>query len=382
MIYTYTAMQPVSSWWLSLQHDWTDGFANQEKVWVSAHHSDRKTGHSFLTSDGPADGDFRSQVIIPKQMRVTHVESGFTTNFTSPTHAHKITPNSSLVALDISSLGAIGAASSGSDILVFETKVGIVRRKMTGHLAGVQVLKFFPSNTVLLSGGSDMCLKIWSVEDGSCPVTIPAHKRLISSLAIVERGRNVVSSSHDGTIKLWCCGTQQNISTLSLERGPVNHITLLPDQGGSPDALVLSASDSGSLSLHSLEDSSQIARYEHTSALTACSHVQEYCVMAGSADGELITLDLRMMSEPLSSHKRSNYAISSLYKDVSHDRLWCAQRDGECYTVSTNSDSLTCDVTLSGGDCEPVLGVVAKGGVVLTTAKDRIIRRYDIVAPS
>ena len=41
-----------------------------------------------------------------------------------------------------------------------------------------------------------MCLKIWSVEDGSCPVTIPAHKRLISSLAIVERGRNVVSSSH------------------------------------------------------------------------------------------------------------------------------------------------------------------------------------------
>ena len=40
-----------------------------------------------------------------------------------------------------------------------------------------------------------MCLKIWSVEDGSCPVTLVGHKRGISSLCIVDRGKNVLSSS-------------------------------------------------------------------------------------------------------------------------------------------------------------------------------------------
>ena len=53
----------VSSWWLSLQHDWYDGFANSEKVWVSAHHISSKTCHSFLTSSGPKDDLFTSKLV-------------------------------------------------------------------------------------------------------------------------------------------------------------------------------------------------------------------------------------------------------------------------------------------------------------------------------
>ena len=34
---------------------------------------------------------------------------------------------------------------------------------------------FFPSGKVVLSGGADLRLKIWSTEDGSCPVTLKGH---------------------------------------------------------------------------------------------------------------------------------------------------------------------------------------------------------------
>lgn len=69
-------------------------------------------------------------------------------------------------------------------------------------------------------------------------------------------------------------------------------------------------------------------------------------------------------------------------------RLWCSQADGECYLLSSSevtslpdsvtSSSLSCDVTLSGADCEAVYCVVAKGGNVFTAAKDRVVRRYEM----
>ena len=39
----------------------------------------------------------------------------------------------------------------------------------------VQTSQFFPSGAVVLSGGMDMRLKIWSVQDGSCPRTLCGH---------------------------------------------------------------------------------------------------------------------------------------------------------------------------------------------------------------
>ena len=40
-----------------------------------------------------------------------------------------------------------------------------------------------------------MQLKIWSAETGQCPVTLKGHTGSIMDIAIVDRGRNVVSVS-------------------------------------------------------------------------------------------------------------------------------------------------------------------------------------------
>jgi len=55
--------------------------------------------------------------------------------------------------------------------------------------------RFFPSGVVILSGGADCCIKIWSAETGDCPVTLSGHKGAIQDTCVVERGRNVISVS-------------------------------------------------------------------------------------------------------------------------------------------------------------------------------------------
>ena len=72
---------------------------------------------------------------------------------------------------------------------------------LDGHDAEITDLKFFPSSQVLLSSSLDMRLKIWSALDGSNPRTIMGHKSIITGTEIIERGRNILSCSKDGTVK-------------------------------------------------------------------------------------------------------------------------------------------------------------------------------------
>lgn len=50
------------------------------------------------------------------------------------------------------------------------------QRLLEGHVYDVNCCRFFPSGLVVLSGGMDAQLKIWSVEDASCAVTFQGHK--------------------------------------------------------------------------------------------------------------------------------------------------------------------------------------------------------------
>ena len=38
-------------------------------------------------------------------------------------------------------------------------------------------------------------VKIWSAEDGSCPVTLTGHSGPVTDTAIVDKGMNIVSTS-------------------------------------------------------------------------------------------------------------------------------------------------------------------------------------------
>lgn len=86
---------------------------------------------------------------------------------------------------------------------------------MHGHIGDVNVCKFFPSGLVVLSGADDIRLKVWSVEDGSCPVTLVGHHYGISDVCVVEKGRNVVSVGRDGQCNLFDIGESRCLSNIA-----------------------------------------------------------------------------------------------------------------------------------------------------------------------
>jgi len=86
---------------------------------------------------------------------------------------------------------------------------------LEGHIGDVHFCRFFPSGLVVLSGGADLRMKIWSAEDGSSPVTLAGHTRGVTDGSPVEKGRNVVSVSRDGQCKLFDCGESKCLTTFA-----------------------------------------------------------------------------------------------------------------------------------------------------------------------
>lgn len=70
-----------------------------------------------------------------------------------------------------------------------------MQQNLTGHAGEVYKCRFFPSGLVVFSAGSDMRLKIWCAKTGQCPVTLVGHTMAVTDVAIVDRGRNVLSCS-------------------------------------------------------------------------------------------------------------------------------------------------------------------------------------------
>jgi proteasomal ATPase-associated factor 1 len=64
-------------------------------------------------------------------------------------------------------------------------------------------VKWFPSGSVVLTAAMDATIRIFSAENGINPRTLKGHKRAVTSLDILGVGKNVVSGSKDGSIKLW-----------------------------------------------------------------------------------------------------------------------------------------------------------------------------------
>ncbi|EEY54253.1 uncharacterized protein PITG_07856 [Phytophthora infestans T30-4] len=100
---------------------------------------------------------------------------------------------------------------------------------LQGHVADVTSARFFPSSQVVLTGSLDFTLRIWSVH-GRCAAVMKGHVGGVEDVAIVGRGRNVLSCGTDGLIQLWNCGTQDVIAKWANDdQSPVHCLSVMDD---------------------------------------------------------------------------------------------------------------------------------------------------------
>lgn len=165
---------------------------------------------------------------------------------------------------------------------------------------------------MILSGADDFRLKVWSCEDASCPVTLIGHTRGINDFQIIDKGRNIVSASRDGSCKLFDIGESRCLATVSQFNCIINCISLsdlsdnaikeleLPERSealnerevGTENKIVACACEDGYLRIIGLRARKLLLEFKFESSVNCCCFVSETKVVCGTQKGFIHVIDL------------------------------------------------------------------------------------------
>ncbi|XP_037281195.2 proteasomal ATPase-associated factor 1 [Rhipicephalus microplus] len=383
---------------LSVQCNWNEALRERNgDAWVTCKSRGQPGIHGKLRRTGSsADGTpmvsttdkFRVTEITKDTINVSHTDPNCQTCFIAPTTAFANVHKKSVACLDVTK-GHLGVSASGtSEIRVWDSRTGEVRRDLEGHVWDVYTCRFFPSGVVVLSGGADMQLKIWSAETGKCPVTLKGHSAAINDTCIVEQGRNVISVSKDGTARLWDCGKSACLGTLTdtlhdcincCALGPVAiNLGTRDEQASEREVatdgkLLVVGTEAGKLRGVGVHSRKTVFELDHPAAINCCCFLGQNCFLFGTQDGTVSVIDVRQTREPSITWKNSSSAVLCLlpYKQG----FMVGRADGSCnFEALVGAESFS----LTGPDCEPVYSVAYDGESFYTACRDGLIRKYRV----
>ncbi len=119
--------------------------------------------------------------------------------------------------------GRIVVASAGEPLTVWDLDEGALRARWRAH-AG-HTVAVAAADDVVASGATDHKVRLWDPLSGTCLVEMTGHSAWVTSLAIVADGSRVVSSSADGTIRVWSRDGACEV-VLSGHTGPVHAVVV------------------------------------------------------------------------------------------------------------------------------------------------------------
>lgn len=136
-------------------------------------------------------------------------------------------------AIDVDPSGALFAsASQDRTVKIYSATEGEAIGVLRGHRRGVWTVKFAPKDSqipnsgnkgLIATGSGDKTVKLWSLADYSCLLTLEGHSNSILKLAWLphrpvdardRRGPQVASAAGDGLVKVWDTVSGETMSTL------------------------------------------------------------------------------------------------------------------------------------------------------------------------
>lgn len=271
---------------------------------------------------------------------------------------------------------------------------------------------------MVISTSSDLTARIFSALDGSNPRTLQGHTAAVTHAAIIERGRHVLTTSNDGTLKLWLVGESKCLKTWRFGHGSRKRALKVAvfqkaqstENGSSTldaeivDKAAVVALEDGTLAVVDLAASGgdppvqTINASPNLKALTALAITRaadSTLIAAGSADGiiTLVTLNDDSLAKPakiVSQFKRNSADVTSLCftsgadKQTSPDTvsLVASSMDGLLYETNIvfNDSQASVQVQVhaeyAGYDIDACNAVIQRNGDIYAAGKDGHLRRY------
>lgn len=134
-----------------------------------------------------------------------------------------------LVDVAISPDGKTLAACGERETLVlFDESTGDVIQRSKGHTGDVNRVIFHPNGHLLISGGLDQQIIIWSLPDGIQKTVLDAQTK-VGALAIHPKGHLLASGGTDNTISLWDMDSHQKIQSLEGHEDTISDLAFSPN---------------------------------------------------------------------------------------------------------------------------------------------------------
>ncbi|KAF2645458.1 WD40 repeat-like protein [Massarina eburnea CBS 473.64] len=211
-------------------------------------------------------------------------------------------------AVDIDPTSTLFAsASQDRTVKIYSAAEGEAIGVLRGHRRGVWTVKFqhkeaqIPGSGnkgLIATGSADKTVKVWSLTDYSCLLTLEGHSNSVLKLAWLpyrpvdardKRGPQVASAAGDGLVKIWDSGSGEAMSTLDNHTDRVWALTSHPTTGtlisGGADSVISFWADTTSATLEAVT-TAETERVELDQRLQNYAHSGNY--------REAITLALQM----------------------------------------------------------------------------------------
>ncbi|KAJ1854981.1 Proteasomal ATPase-associated factor 1 [Coemansia sp. RSA 1822] len=352
--------------YIAVQPDWPIDVANaqndvegEHKFWVSAYAPAEPSLHTTVRATADAllvdDARIEAQLVSARQLRLSSpalsIPPGVYTAPSLTVACTQIARGTGVRAFDVTRPGGLVVAGGDDGALdVYETH-GTHRVRLDGHLGDITACMFFPSGQVVLSGATDMQIKIWSACDGSNPVTLVGHTGAITDFCIIGVGKLVVSAAKDGRVKVWECGTSSCLHTYDVSVDPVNAIWY-------DESALVAACEDGRVVV--IDPRSKVVRAEFGAKggppmRSAAFDAQNQLVIGGRADGVVCVWDMDNPEDTKLSFRRGHAAVSVIrlvsQSNVSH--ICVGTEDGQLY-IAALSDSVTVIEDMVAFDVNPI----------------------------
>ena len=259
------------------------------------------------------------------------------------------------------------AGLSGGDLVLFDVESMKVRWKCRADIDRVRGVAAVADNRAL-SFGTDAEVSVWCTQTHRYVDSFRHHNAPISSVAVIGRGKEVVSTAVDGSLRAWNLDTAEISQDLRGRPGP--QVTA----GFGDGRLVLWRGETGA---YGVWDSVTGRRqYSLDSDRADVTHLSVFgdgqCVLSASSDGHIIRWfdpDGRLMMH----FPRHDGPITAM---AAGDRLVAtAGADGVVQLADTKSGELRHSLTEHGGTVTAL--ALPTDGTMVSAGEDGVLRVWD-----